>query len=66
MPENYAEDCINLKDYQPIILLAIVDTRIYFVTFAISPEKSQNAIFFKNPSLSRMIFIWLKSYSINK
>ena len=66
MPENYAEDCINLKDYQPIILLAIVDIRINFVTFVISPEKSQDAIFLKNPSLSRMIFIWLKSYSINK
>ena len=66
VPEYYAEDCINLKDYQPIILLAIVDTCIYFVTFVISPEKSQDAIFFKNPSLSRMIFIWLKSYSINK
>ena len=66
VPENYAEDCINLKDYQPIILLAIVDIRINFVTFVISPEKSQDAIFFKNPSLSRMIFIWLKSYSINK
>ena len=46
VPENYAGDCINLKDYQPIILLTILDTLIYSLTsFVTLPEKSQDAIF---------------------
>ena len=47
MPGIYADDCINLNDEQPIILLGIVDTLILFVTsFVNSPENSQDAIFF--------------------
>ena len=57
-----------MKDDQPIILLGIVDTLIYFVTsFVTPPEKSQDANFLKNPLfLSRIFLVWLKSYSIKK
>ena len=30
MSENYAGDCIDLEDHQPIILLGIVDTLALF------------------------------------
>ena len=61
MPENYAGDCINLKDYQPIILLTIVDTLIYSVTsFVTLPEKSQDAIFLKIPLFIKNDFYLVK------
>ena len=46
-----ADDCINLEDDQPIILLGIVDPLIFFVTSFVNwLEKSQdkNLFFIKN------------------
>ena len=48
VPEHCADDCINLKDGEPIVLLGIVNKPIYFMTsFVTLPEKWQGANFLK-------------------
>ena len=48
VPESYADNCFDLKDDQPIVLVGIVGTLIYSVTsFVALPEKSQGTPFLK-------------------